>query len=326
MEIYTQHHGQQSGPHSIDDVRAGLAAGTYQPSDLAWYEGAAGWMPLSSIAGIFGSAPPPLAKTTSGLAISSLILGILAFPTLGLTGIPAVICGHLALRKIKRAAGTQTGGGLAIGGLVTGYFGFLVLGVAVLAGLAAPMIIRQKQKAHQTEAINNCRQIAFALMEFESNYGRYPDDSTAALVAAATSNPVVVGDSSNARLRQLFHAGIARSERMFYAKVGGISLPDERIDGVLALSPGECAFAYVDPAPELADTPRPMLMTPFLIGTDHFDPGAFAGKAVIMWSDGSVKSLPITRHSRKVMIDGVDLLDPANPVWAGHPPVIHLPE
>lgn len=72
--------------------------------------------------------PPPLDPTsqpkTSGLAIWSLVLGILSLLCFTIfAGIPGVICGHKALSKIKRSSGALTGQGLAIAGLITGYLG-----------------------------------------------------------------------------------------------------------------------------------------------------------------------------------------------------------
>lgn len=73
-------------------------------------------------------------QRTSGLAVASLVLGIL---WLGWTGsILAVIFGHVAHRDIKRSGGTVGGQGLATAGLVLGYIGvatltLLVVGVAV---------------------------------------------------------------------------------------------------------------------------------------------------------------------------------------------------
>ena len=60
--------------------------------------------------------------------------------------------------------------------------------------------------------------------------------------------------------------------------------------------------------------------------TTRFDPQPFDGKAVILWTDTSVRSLPIDRGSGQVMLDGKNLLDPSHPVWGGQPPVIALPE
>jgi Domain of unknown function (DUF4190) len=60
---------------------------------------------------------------TAGIAIASLVLGILGMVLLGpLAGIPAVVCGHIALSKLK-ANPSLSGRGIAIAGLVTGYLG-----------------------------------------------------------------------------------------------------------------------------------------------------------------------------------------------------------
>ncbi len=331
MQIFIQHLGQQCGPFTVDQVRADLANGTYQLAELAWYEGATGWLPLSTVPGIgdglpgFAAAHPAAARTSS-LAIWSLVLGILAVFLAGLTAIPAVICGHLALGKIKRSAGTQSGGGLAIAGLVTGYLGFCTLGIAVLAGLMAPLVIRQRNKANQTEAISNARQIGLLLFEFETEYGSYPDDATATAVADATTTPKISGNSSNARFRQLIRSGMAQSEKMFYAHIPGIHKPDNLIDGEHALEQGECGFAYIENLVTKDKVSRPIAMTPFIPGTTRFDPQPFSGKAVVLWTDNSVRSMSIDRKSGEVMLDGRNLLDSAHPIWGGKPPVFALPE
>jgi hypothetical protein len=58
MQIYVGKNGQQLGPFSLEEVNHKLADGTFAASDLAWYEGAAGWAPLSSVTGV---AIPPAA-------------------------------------------------------------------------------------------------------------------------------------------------------------------------------------------------------------------------------------------------------------------------
>jgi|GEM_PF-2637592 len=77
---------------------------------------------------------------TSKAASTSLLLGILGLLTIGITGIPAVVCGHLALRKIKTQGGALAGRGLAIAGLVAGYFFTTVFALAVLS---TPVILKQ---------------------------------------------------------------------------------------------------------------------------------------------------------------------------------------
>src|SRR5580693_3787579 len=114
MKILVHHNGQQLGPYSLEEVRAGLAAGTLFPNDLAWQEGAPNWVPLASLPALdfgtsgafmpggYGGAVPP----SSGLAIASLVLGIVAICCFGfLAGIPGIICGHLGRSQVKRSGG-----------------------------------------------------------------------------------------------------------------------------------------------------------------------------------------------------------------------------
>lgn len=86
-------------------------------------------------------------RTTSPLAITSLIAGVLGWSLLPLLGtLVAIVTGHMARAEIRRAGGILEGDGLAVAGLVLGWlavalwvlgllFVFLVLGG--LAGLAA---------------------------------------------------------------------------------------------------------------------------------------------------------------------------------------------
>jgi hypothetical protein len=57
MQIYVARNGLQLGQYSIEEVNRKLADGTLSATDLGWHEGAAGWAPLSSIAGVTKGAP-----------------------------------------------------------------------------------------------------------------------------------------------------------------------------------------------------------------------------------------------------------------------------
>ena len=86
------------------------------------------------------------APTTNGLAIVSLVFGVLGWTVLPFIGmIVAIITGHIALGQVRASHGAETGEGLAIAGLVLGYlalaFGLVVImmlifGVGLLAFLA----------------------------------------------------------------------------------------------------------------------------------------------------------------------------------------------
>lgn len=163
-------------------------------------------------------AQPPVLPgqpPTSGLAIASVICGPLGLLTLGLSGIAAVITGHMALSAIKRSGGMLKGSGLAITGLVTGYLGILIMPIAILAGLAAPVILKQRQKADQVEMTNNARMMNLALMNFESDYGSFPSDK---LVA---EEPAFSGLTGPKVLEQLeAHDGAVDVERLLTVRRG----------------------------------------------------------------------------------------------------------
>lgn len=190
MKIFVNRSGQQTGPFSLEEVRSQLGARAITLSDLAWYEGAAGWMPLSAVPGVVGAAPaPPVMQggvagpvgsfgarpETSSLAITSLVLGILAFFSLGLTGIPAAICGHIARARIKRSGGALSGQGLALGGLIAGYVGFFFNAVFILLGIGMVIFSSVQDKAAATKCLSEAKQIGLACKLYAGDHdGNYP--------------------------------------------------------------------------------------------------------------------------------------------------------
>ena len=85
--------------------------------------------------------PPPFLQTvprTPAVAIWSLILAVLSF-TCGwlFTGIPAVICGHIARAKIRKSGGALGGKGIATAGLILGYIALVIciMGIPLLVSM-----------------------------------------------------------------------------------------------------------------------------------------------------------------------------------------------
>ena len=83
--------------------------------------------------------PGPSLPVTNGLAIASMICGILSLILFcfcgGLfLGIPAVICGHLSLNQLNASGNSQQGRGMAIAGLICGYLGIAFLIIMMLGG------------------------------------------------------------------------------------------------------------------------------------------------------------------------------------------------
>ena len=266
-------------------------------------------------------------SNTQGLAIASLVLGILSFLTAGLTAIPAVICGHVSRATIRKSAGAQTGDGLALVGLILGYVGVAIMGVAVLAGLAVPVILNQQKKGALSEACSNVRSLGIVLSNFDQDYGTYPSDASAAEVLK--NNPdsdITFGKaSSNDYFRQLIAAGYIDTEKIFYAPIAGCRKPDNNMTDGHCMEKGECGYSYIIGVQSNSNPPQPLMLTPLIPGTDHFDRQTFGGKAVILWTDLSVTTERIDK-SGHVLQQGTNLLDPAHPVWQDKPPRIVWPE
>lgn len=91
------------------------------------------------VEGIEGASytPGPTLPVTNGLAIASLVCGILSvvfFCVCGglFLGIPAVICGHLSLNQLNTPGNLQQGRGMAIAGLICGYLGIAFFAIMIL--------------------------------------------------------------------------------------------------------------------------------------------------------------------------------------------------
>lgn len=189
MNWYYAKNGHQNGPVPTEDMIDRIAMGEIAPTDLAWCEGMADWLPVSQIPQL-QVAPPvkaeapeaapaaaaqpspyqaPAAPAASpsyampgqppsqGLAIASLVCGILAVVTCCLWPfgivfiIAAVVTGHLALGKIKADPARNGGQGMAKAGLITGYIGLLFFLISLVLFL---MFGTMSQQEMQEKIIN----------------------------------------------------------------------------------------------------------------------------------------------------------------------------
>ncbi len=146
----------QHGPVEEGRFEALIASGVIKPTTLVWREGMPDWIELRVMR---PAMPPPIGNpyaspnlgsrsgsiqyygaptTTSGLAIASMVCGILGLLTCfvyipGVCGLAAVICGHLGMNSIRSSPYPLDGRGMCIAGLITGYIAitlqvFMILG------------------------------------------------------------------------------------------------------------------------------------------------------------------------------------------------------
>ena len=179
MNITIHKNGQQIGPLSEAQVAEMLRSGKLGHEDLAWAPDMPDWKPLSSfsifqtqsnqlpppISGI-STAPSAVLKKNEPLTIWALVLGIISLVGCAfggfLAGIPAVICGHIGLSRIKRQP-SLGGRGMAIAGLITGYLGILSLPIA--ASLALPAITGAVDRGKATQMLSNMKQIYLCVQQ-----------------------------------------------------------------------------------------------------------------------------------------------------------------
>jgi hypothetical protein len=117
----------------------------------------------------YGAAVQP---KTSGLAIASLILGILG--ACGITALLGIIFGVISLKQIRQSKGQLKGEGLAIAGLCIAAFMFLFpFGAAMLL----PALAKAKDKAQQIQCMNNMKQVGLGLQMWARDNGeKFPPD------------------------------------------------------------------------------------------------------------------------------------------------------
>jgi len=188
---------KEYGPASADQIRQWIAEGRANGQTQVREEESSGWRSLSELHE-FGAAlaakaaapsavpavgppliPPPLISShprSSGLAITSLVLGLLSFVGCSIiAGIPAIITGHIAHNRSRKAPQQFGGGGLAIAGLVMGYLSLAFL--PILAGMLLPALAKAKGKAQQIQCVNNMKQIGLAALLWASDHdGKFPPD------------------------------------------------------------------------------------------------------------------------------------------------------
>ena len=96
--------------------------------------GMAGFLPVpQELPGRRPRAHPrvPIPKPTNGLAVASMVLGIVWIYWIG--SILALIFGYVAKGQIDRSEGRQAGRGMAIAGIVLGWVGIGMMALGIIA-------------------------------------------------------------------------------------------------------------------------------------------------------------------------------------------------
>jgi hypothetical protein len=121
----------------------------------------------------------PVARRVSALSVWALALSVFSFFLMCLgpfAAMAAVVCGHLALSRIKVSAGSLAGRGLARAGLAVGYLSVFVYLVMVPL-FVAPALDRSRERIREQMCTDNVRQIAAACLKYSESNDGYPPEN-----------------------------------------------------------------------------------------------------------------------------------------------------
>ena len=115
-----------------------------------------------------------------GMAITSLVLGILGLPTLGLLligGLVGLILGIVALLKSRSAPLVYGGKGIAIAGIVTNALALTIVPfmIGIIAAIAIPSLLRARVSANEAAAIGDTRSVISAEVAYSTSNGGFYD-------------------------------------------------------------------------------------------------------------------------------------------------------
>jgi predicted Zn finger-like uncharacterized protein/prepilin-type processing-associated H-X9-DG protein len=174
---------QQQQPYSAQQPQY-----PQQPGMPPQYPGAAG--PVG-----YGGYQPPPRQETNGLAIASLVFGIVGMVIPVIPSVVGVILGILGLRKTKDP---RVGGkGLAVAGICVSVASFIMLGCMI--SILLPSLNRARETANRVKCASNLRQIGQALLLYgNDNRGVYPPDFPPLLLTQDITSEVFVCPSTDA--------------------------------------------------------------------------------------------------------------------------------
>ena len=135
------------GPEDAAAVCRWIREGRASHRTMARRTGEESWRPLSTFPEWTGPLrgqplPPGQPPPASGMAVASLVLGIVAlvfFPLGLMLGVPAVMCGHVGWGAIHTEPELVGGKGMVVAGLITGYLG-IVIGSLSLLGFVVMVV------------------------------------------------------------------------------------------------------------------------------------------------------------------------------------------
>jgi type IV pilus assembly protein PilA len=154
----------------------------------------------------------------NGIAIASLVIGIVSFFTLSLMGIGAVVgitLAIVALVKANRYPAEYGGKGLAIAGLTSSVLSIVIIvPIGIIAAIAIPNLLASRRAANEGSALHAMRDFSSAEESYFSVYGKY---GTLEQLAAANliDDQLASGTRNGYRFKITLPISASRAEQGF---------------------------------------------------------------------------------------------------------------
>jgi type II secretory pathway pseudopilin PulG len=152
-------------------------------------------------------------QKTNGLAIASLILGIVTLAGLG--SLLAIVFGFIANSRIDRSDGREKGKGLAIAGIVLGFLG---LAFALLVALAIPTFLGARMRAQDRVAQSAMRNTITNAKAIFTDHEDYRDATQQQLAQAEPSLTYVAASVDSTSPTTISSGALAPTTFMVVAK------------------------------------------------------------------------------------------------------------
>jgi type II secretory pathway pseudopilin PulG len=239
---------KEYGPISADQIRQWIGEGRINAQTKVQAGEGADWKLLADIPEFAEAlknrvSPLPIRPSatpakTSGLAIASLVLGILGALTCGVTALVGLVLGIISMVKIKKNGGQLGGSGIALSGtIVSAVFIVLIPVFAILAAMLLPALAKAKQRAQTIACVNNMKQLALGVRIYSSdNKDQFPPaanwcDAIRANVGSEKPFKCPSGDANqkchyafNAKLAGLEASKVAPDTVLIFETGGGWNL------------------------------------------------------------------------------------------------------
>lgn len=218
--------GKEYGPVTMDTLRDWVNQGRANGQTFVQAEGGTEWKMISTLPEFAALFSPPLtgmsagvvlppvdAVKTSGLAVTSLILGCVGLVSCGTTALIGLPLGIVAMVKVKKSQGRLTGWGMALAGTIVSGVALLLL--PIFAALLLPALAKAKSRATAINCVSNLKQLGLAVRIWSVDNGeKYP--------AATNWCDGIINEAGSPKIYVCPSAPALRSGYAFNAKLSGL--------------------------------------------------------------------------------------------------------